>query len=102
MKVKVKTNDSECFAENEIVCPFCGKKVSDSWEFGNGEEGDIGEIECSNCSRMFYATRQVTVSYSSWPNLEADVWEKDDVFEDGLSEEDEDWANKFEKLEVVK
>jgi len=99
MKVKVKTSDSECFAENEIVCPFCGKQQSESWEFSNGEEGDIGEIECGHCGRPFYATRDITVKYSSWHNLESDnSWEKGDVFEDGLSEKDEEWANKHEKL----
>lgn len=51
------------FAET-IVCPFCGWKDNDSWEWLNGEEGD-GESECGECEKPFAVSRHVTVAYST-------------------------------------
>lgn len=48
---------------DEIVCPFCGNEFSDSFEYGEGE--DIGLIECGECEKEFYATRNISVSYST-------------------------------------
>ena len=47
---------------DEIVCPFCGYEVGDSWEYGNGDE-DIGLIECGRCDKEFYTTRNISVCY---------------------------------------
>ncbi len=54
--------DHECV--DEITCPFCGNEFSDSWEYGSGEE-DIGLIECGECEKGFYATRNISISYST-------------------------------------
>lgn len=49
---------------DEIVCPWCGYEFSDSWELGNG--GECTELEeCPNCEKEFYASRIVTVEYST-------------------------------------
>lgn len=46
---------------SEIVCPHCGYKQMDSWEYS----GDSGEIDCGKCSEPFLYERQVSVSYST-------------------------------------
>lgn len=49
---------------NEIVCPWCGCEFSDSWELGNG--GECTELEeCPDCEKEFYASRIITVEYST-------------------------------------
>lgn len=49
---------------SEIVCPFCGYEFGDSWEY-EGDCEDIGLLECDNCYKSFYATRNVRVDYST-------------------------------------
>lgn len=46
------------YTEN-IVCPHCGWKDHDSWEY----KADSGEIECGNCEKPFTYERHVTVEY---------------------------------------
>lgn len=49
---------------DEIVCPFCGYEFSDSWDIGSDEE-NLGLIECYECGKSFYTSREVSVSYST-------------------------------------
>lgn len=49
---------------DEITCPWCGYEYSDSWEVGQDQE-DIGLLECEKCGKEFYATRNVSVTYST-------------------------------------
>lgn len=49
---------------DEAVCPFCGEEQGDSWELGNGGEGD-GKTTCGSCDREFHWSRHVSVSYST-------------------------------------
>lgn len=49
---------------DEIVCPFCGGEFSDSWEIMSDCE-DLGLIECGECEKSFYATRNISISYST-------------------------------------
>jgi DNA-directed RNA polymerase subunit RPC12/RpoP len=42
---------------DEIVCPYCGYKLNDSWEL----EGD--ECDCPDCERTFEVTRYTTIEY---------------------------------------
>lgn len=51
----------DCKYTNEIVCPFCGNEFMDSWEIGEGE--DIGELECDECNKKFFASRHITTTY---------------------------------------
>jgi hypothetical protein len=44
---------------HEIVCPHCGHKHRDSWEYGEGEH------DCALCERPFDLTRDVSVTYST-------------------------------------
>ena len=48
----------------EIVCPYCGKVFTDSWEVDSREE-DLGEIECMTCWNTFKAERNIAISYST-------------------------------------
>lgn len=50
---------------DEIVCPFCGAEQSDSWEIGGGRDGALGDYECDQCEKHFYAYRNVHVTYDS-------------------------------------
>lgn len=53
----------DCNRTDEIVCPHCGHEFSDSSEYGRGE--DVGELECGECGKAFYARRNITVDYTS-------------------------------------
>ena len=49
--------DTDC--TDDVICPWCGYKHGDSWEFEEGEQ------ECSDCGRQFELTRSVEISYST-------------------------------------
>ena len=53
--------------EDDVTCPYCGHVDRDSWEldFGPGFEGDE-DFECGACGETFHASREVSVSYSTW------------------------------------
>lgn len=44
----------------EIVCPWCGHKFLDCWEFE-----DDGDMECYECDRPLTYSRSITVTYST-------------------------------------
>lgn len=46
---------------NEIVCPHCGYKQSDSWEWDDSED----EAQCGHCENFFGYERVVSVTYTS-------------------------------------
>ena len=53
--------------EYEITCPYCGNKNTDSWEVGKDvNEGDLGEQECQSCGKIFTASRNMTITYTSY------------------------------------
>jgi len=49
--------------EDDITCPFCGQKVSDSWECTL--DADVFVTECDDCGRQFSVTRHTCVTYST-------------------------------------
>ena len=59
----MKRTEHEC--TDEIVCPYCGCEFSESYEFGDGFDEDLGIIECWECEESFYASRSTIVSYST-------------------------------------
>ncbi len=65
MTDKTKESIDTSYTKN-ITCPFCGNINRDSWEvdFGPGLEGDM-DIECGSCGKTFFASRIVTVTYST-------------------------------------
>ncbi len=56
----------DCSHTHELVCPYCGGEMSDSWEYGSGGEED-SEADCGHCSRTFRYSRNVSVSYTTYP-----------------------------------
>jgi hypothetical protein len=46
------------------ICPHCGYEDKDSWEIGDGGEGDF-EVDCGHCDKPFLCSRQVSVYYST-------------------------------------
>ena len=48
MKEKIATFTGDTCFEDDVICPWCGYKFSDSWEFDNG-----GEMECEDCGNKF-------------------------------------------------
>jgi len=46
---------------DQIVCPYCGEEVSDSWEL----DGECGEFDCESCGNTYKWERVVTIEYST-------------------------------------
>ena len=46
---------------SEIVCPYCGYEISDSWEL----TCDDDEYECDECGKKFHYYREVDVHYTT-------------------------------------
>jgi len=49
---------------NNVTCPYCGYEYINSWDLQPGEE-DLGLIECNNCYKHFYASRNINIDYST-------------------------------------
>lgn len=47
----------------DITCPSCLREVSDSWEYGDGEDEAFDEEECEGCGARFEWRRSITVDY---------------------------------------
>jgi hypothetical protein len=45
--------------EDEITCPYCKHKLSESWECGDSDD----KRECEECGKFFFYSREVTVEY---------------------------------------
>lgn len=54
----------DCSYTDEVVCPYCGYKFCDSWDFAF--YGDMADITCNSCEKTFEAYRTVDVSYTSY------------------------------------
>ena len=50
--------------EKEIICPYCGYKFQDSWEF-NDEDGKEQEVDCPECDKEFTMWTEVEITYST-------------------------------------
>lgn len=94
MQVKVSKDKYDCFNEPDLICPFCGYRNPDSWDYDLNESGV--ELECPNCGRTFIAISECVPTYTTYPISThwLDTWEVGDYFEDGCeTEEDEQWCN---------
>lgn len=67
-------NDLDCWITDEIVCPLCKHKFSDSWEY-ELDGDDSTEVECENCGKDFLVTISVTVNYTSKP-ITDEYWDR--------------------------
>ena len=43
---------------DEVVCPYCGAEMADSWEYP-----DDGKETCWNCGKEFHYQREVEAHY---------------------------------------
>jgi hypothetical protein len=57
--VDTPPKNSENFVEDEIICPYCGYKDCDSWEFT-----ESGEYEC-HCGALLHVEVERSVTYSA-------------------------------------
>lgn len=48
---------------DEIICPYCGHKFTDSWEIRMNEHGSIGTHECEKCGEEFKVYRNIEITY---------------------------------------
>jgi hypothetical protein len=55
--------DTDC--EDEITCPYCGYELQDSYEYLEGSNEELGEIDCPECDESFSCTASFSVSYST-------------------------------------
>ena len=46
---------------SEIICPYCGYELADSFEFSD----DSFEINCYDCENTFSVERNIEVTYST-------------------------------------
>lgn len=49
---------------DEVVCPHCGHKHRDSYDFFGDSDEDVN-AECDECGGVFVATRNVSIDYST-------------------------------------
>ena len=56
-------NEIVCRYTNEIVCPYCGYKFHDSWDYGSQDE--CFEVDCGECEKTFDVYRDISVTYCS-------------------------------------
>jgi len=104
MRVKLNKSHDECSHNQEIICPFCGQKFTNSGE--DAPDEDDNDVSCGSCGREFYVNKSISVYYSSMPNDKIhEYWEVGDIAEDGITkQENEDWANENGKkpCEVIR
>lgn len=46
---------------HEIVCPYCGHEMTDSWELSEDDD----EYECEACEKTFHYCREIDVRYTT-------------------------------------
>lgn len=59
-----KEKEIDCRHTKEVVCPYCGKKFSDSWELAKAQDDEIQE-DCDECGKKFIYTTDYTVTFYS-------------------------------------
>jgi len=50
----------------DIICPWCGESLGDSWELSSNSD----ELECENCEHAYTYERIIDVTYSTSKVLE--------------------------------
>ena len=62
MDKAIKEFDGDTEYTSEIVCPYCGYKFGDSYEY---HENNGDEIECHDCENKFTLNIHFSVDYST-------------------------------------
>ena len=53
--------------QDDVICPHCGHKFADSWEF------DDGKLDCYECEKEFEIVRNVKITYSTYKIKEGEA-----------------------------
>ncbi len=61
---KLMEEDIDHEYTSDLVCPYCGNKESDSWEYRESD-GFTGEIECGRCEKHYKYETHVDVTFST-------------------------------------
>lgn len=61
-ETKIEPADCEC--TDEIICPHCGHKHEEYYEFFRNSD-KLCSIDCENCGKTFHAERDVFVYYTT-------------------------------------
>jgi len=57
--------DIDHWMTDEVVCPHCGARYTDSWDlFSDGSETVEG-VECDDCGKEFNAEVNMSVTYTT-------------------------------------
>lgn len=62
---EIRSGDHDTDCEDEITCPYCGYEFSDSFEYQDGWQEELGDIDCPDCKETFECTASFSVSYST-------------------------------------
>jgi len=66
MSGKVETKEIDHEYTDEVVCPYCGYIMSDSWELGDRDGGECEWEEiCPECDKKFISARMITIDYKT-------------------------------------
>ncbi len=57
---RLKTFEGSTQYEDDIMCPYCGSKYGDCWEWK-----ESGEYDCDDCKNKFEFCRNIETSYST-------------------------------------
>lgn len=60
MIIEQETSDG-----HNLICPYCGGRHSDSYEYFTFKDDAV--VECGHCERDFSASRVVDVTYEARP-----------------------------------
>lgn len=61
---------------DEAVCPYCGHKQGDTWEYfriinaNGGGDGDETTADCDYCQETFIIMQNISVDYSTSKTVE--------------------------------
>jgi len=63
----MKTSEINTRGTDDPICPHCGHEQSDAWEFTDV----VHEHECYACEKTFDIVRNITVTYTTRPSVQA-------------------------------
>lgn len=55
----------DCEYTSQVVCPWCGHKHKDSWEFFASTRNEGIDAECESCDKPMRINEHVTIQYTT-------------------------------------
>jgi DNA-directed RNA polymerase subunit RPC12/RpoP len=59
-KPELEKKEFDTSYTDQIICPHCGYKFHDSWEYG-----ESGELDCPECEKSLFMEKSVSVYYTT-------------------------------------